>query len=83
MEWPPTARLDVVQVATPCVSGTEANRVCPSRKLTDPLGVLTVEETVAVKVTAFVTSTKLCEDTSVTVGLALPTIKETLALTDW
>ena len=49
----------------------------------DPVGLLTVEAAVAVKVTGFVTSTELCEETSVTVGLAFPTIKETLALTDW
>jgi hypothetical protein len=47
-----------------------------------PVGVLAVEETVAVKVTGFVSSTGFREDTTEAVGLALLTVNEILALTD-
>ena len=51
IEWEPSVRDEVVNVATPAESGPWPSGVVPSRKLTVPVGVPTVELTLAVKVT--------------------------------
>ena len=52
MEWGPSVRDEVVSVATPAESVTCPSGVVPSRKLTVPVGVPTVEIMLAVNVTA-------------------------------
>jgi hypothetical protein len=61
----------VVSVAMPEVSGTEPSGVVPSRNVTLPVGVDTVEETVAVSVTAFSTSAEFTLEANETAGVAL------------
>ena len=59
IECVPTARDEVVSVATPPESVPRPRGVVPSRKLTVPVGTPAGEDTVAVSVTAFCASTVL------------------------
>jgi hypothetical protein len=81
MERPPNMRFDVMYVAAPAVRGTVLRSVCPSTKLTDPVGMLAVEVTLAVKVTGLPRKIGFIEDARVTVGCPWLTGKETLPLT--
>src|SRR5262249_7243224 len=53
MEWLPTDRAGVVNVAVPLVSVVVLSVLLPSRKVTLPVGVPPAEATVAVKVTGW------------------------------
>ena len=83
IECVPAARLDVAKVATPDDRVTAVpSAVVPSLKVTVPVGVLTEEDTVAVKVMEFLAKTGFTLLMSATLGVALLTVRETLPVAD-
>jgi hypothetical protein len=72
MECEPTARVEIASVAIPLELTVPVPRgVVPSRKVTVPVGVLTVEFTVAVSVMEFCTSTGFEFEVAETPAVAL------------
>jgi hypothetical protein len=74
MECVPVASEFVVSVATPALRATVARGNVPSMKVTLPVGVPLAEETMAVRVTGFCTSTELTLEVRTTVGVAFATV---------
>jgi hypothetical protein len=81
MEWLPSARLDVLNVATPPLSVTVASTVVPSLNVTVPLGVPlpgAFAVTVALNVTLWPSPERPSDDVTAVVVAALPTVTSTL-----
>ena len=77
MECEPTATVEIVRVAVPEVRLAAPRGVPPSEKVTEPVGVLTEEETVALSVIVFCTKTGFGETVNPAEGAIL------LTVTDW
>ena len=75
IEWLPTVRLETVKVATPFIRLPAPSGVAeePSKKVTVPVGVPTEDDTIAVNVTAFCSSTVGADVVNPTAGVALVT----------
>jgi len=82
IECVPVVKFDFAYVATPEASVPEPSSVVPSQKLTEPVGVLADEETVAVRVTLVDTSAGLADDAKATVGAAWLTVSDPLPVAD-
>ena len=80
MECAPTVRVEMLKVAAPPLRLAVPSVVPPSENVTEPVGVLAEDETVAVRVTAFCTRTGFGEAVSPTAGAALLTVRVTLAV---
>src|SRR5579863_8130619 len=78
----PAASDAMVSEATPFTSLPVPMGVVPSRNVTVPLGALTFEETVAVRVVGFLSRTGLAELESETPGRALFTTNDTEPVAD-
>jgi hypothetical protein len=76
MECDPTERVEVVRVALPPLRFAVPSVVPLSENVTEPVGVLTEEETVAVSVTVFCARTGLGEAASPAEGAILLTVIE-------
>ena len=61
IEWKPSANVEIEKVATPLESGTVPSIVAPSLNVTLPVGVPSVDVTVAVNVTVLATAPGFAE----------------------
>jgi hypothetical protein len=73
----PTGILDVMNVATPLAMVPVPNIVVLSKKVTDPVGAVKVEETVAVSVMLLCESTGFAVEVKAMAGVALFTVNVT------
>ena len=77
MECEPTARAAVVKLATPLALRVAEPRVfLPSRKVTEPVGVAALPETVAVRVTGEPRLMLVAETVRFTLGVSSTEVRE-------
>jgi hypothetical protein len=76
IECVPAVRVEIVSVAMPALRFAVPSAVPPSEKTTEPVGILTGEEAVAVKVTTLCANTGFGDAVTPTAGAILLTVIE-------